>query len=83
VFALERRTSETVLSESFSASSSSGTTTNNQCSALVTSIALDHLLGALGGLDFIGITRHNNIITNDFDLRNKICYEFKSNFLGY
>ncbi len=71
ILGFEIRTCESVLSESFSASSTSGTTANNQHSALVADIALDHLLGTLGGLDFVGVTRHNDVLANDFNLLKK------------
>lgn len=67
---MQRLTCEAVLSESFSASHTSGTTADDQNSAFVASIALDHLLGALGGLDFVGIARNNNVLANDFNLLN-------------
>jgi hypothetical protein len=67
---MKSRTSETILSESFSASNTSGTTTDNQGSALIASVALDHLLGTLRGLNFVGVTRNNDVFANNFNLIN-------------
>ena len=64
-------TSESVLSQSLSASCARWTTADNEHGALIARIALDHLFGALWSLDLVGISWHHNIVTDHFDLQFK------------